>query len=678
MKRYRLLMIVLGLGIGMCMLVKNAKASDTVLNEAVVIQDDGCGLVNSTVVNFNQMIRSDKSEIEAQAGPVGVSIAAGDYDISLTTYDDHSEKQNQEQTREEWYVIFRAGETVVTTSGTIPDLPDDQNSMTVQVNNRLSIPQDVDNVIAYHAAYPDADIHSVIPVCIGLTKVEEPKASIGDLVWLDSNQNGLQDDGELGIPNVLVHLLDSAGQTIASAVTNGNGRYTFAELQPGDYAIKVDLPIDYRVTVQNSGDDGVDSDIDGNGRMPITSLQADEHDMSWDAGLYLEQRTINVVGTTFCDANQDGIQNEGDSSLSNVGVFLLNSDNVIIANLTTNVDGHFHFDNLVAGSYDVRFEPPVGHVLAGVHTSSYAIGSTLDELNWTAGFSGPCAAPPEAAIGDLVWLDANQNGIQDAGESGVAGITVHLLDNAGQSVASTATNGNGRYTFTNLQPGDYSIKVDPPADYKVTVQNGGDDGLDSDIDGNGRMAITTLEPGETDLTWDAGLYQQKEPACTRFDLEMGRNVETGAGIAGRYEMIEVGSGKQLATWNADSWWVDGGWIYDIELSYDASWVEVFFYPLGEGPAIKLEIVNFAPDTEYGWLASGMCHAMEIQFPADWIYVQQDSMENTDVQVVETAVTETTPIIEETVVNENPTKNVSVFSTNIISFATSFRYGIQSL
>ncbi len=35
-------------------------------------------------------------------------------------------------------------------------------------------------------------------------------------------------------------------------------------------------------------------------------------------------------------------------------------------------------------------------------------------------------APLPAAIGDRVWFDTNRNGIQDAGETGVPGVTVTL------------------------------------------------------------------------------------------------------------------------------------------------------------------------------------------------------------------------------------------------------------
>lgn len=105
-------------------------------------------------------------------------------------------------------------------------------------------------------------------------------------------------------------------------------------------------------------------------------------------------------------------------------------------------------------------------------------------------------------------------------------------------------------------------------------------------------------------------------ACTRFDLEEGRNATTGAGVAGRYEMREVGSGRLLAVWRATSNAIDSGWIEGISSSFSTgSWVEVYFYPDGQTTATKLEILNVAPNTEYGWVKPGLCHAVELQFPA---------------------------------------------------------------
>ena len=64
---------------------------------------------------------------------------------------------------------------------------------------------------------------------------------LGDTVWYDINGNGLQDNGEAGIPGVTVTLLDSNGVPVPGeiAVTDANGRYTF-EVDAGTYSVQVD------------------------------------------------------------------------------------------------------------------------------------------------------------------------------------------------------------------------------------------------------------------------------------------------------------------------------------------------------------------------------------------------------------------------------------------------------
>jgi hypothetical protein len=96
--------------------------------------------------------------------------------------------------------------------------------------------------------------------------------------------------------------------------------------------------------------------------------------------------------------------------------------------------------------------------------------------------------------------------IQDAGEPGVPGVTVNLMDCANNVLASDVTDANGYYSFTGLEPGDYRIRVVAPTGYTFSPKDqGGDDSLDSDADAAGIMACTTLDEGENDTTWDAGL-----------------------------------------------------------------------------------------------------------------------------------------------------------------------------
>lgn len=643
MCRYICLAVVVFL-ISAFSVVENVGASEVELVQTVSTLSEGCGVSGGTVVEFGQMIRSDRNESKALAGPIPVVITAGEYDISLTSYDDHSEKDVQAQDQEEWYVIFRAGEDVVAVSGTIPDLPEEQNWLTEQVNSRLSIPRDVDNVIAKHAAYPDPGIHSVIPSCMGIKREEPPKASIGDLAWFDINKNGLQDDGEQGIPNIAVHLFDGSGQPIASTQTGGDGRYRFDNLTPGTYSLKFDPPSALNITTANAGDDHKDSDIDQNGHTPPTLLDAGEADMSWDAGFYQEREfRVLTKGNIFCDANRNQTRDADEGGVGALSVNLLRNGEVV-EQAQSNPQGDFQFSAQEPGEYTIQVILPEGYELTSQRVASFS-DPDMDVRAYEIGVYGSCARSHEAAIGDWVWLDINQNGLQDSGEAGVAGVTVILLNQAGQELGRTTTSSSGHYLFSGLNVGDYQLQFVPPADYVISSPNqGGNHSFDSDMNpANGRTSLTTLDPSETDLSWDAGLYRAvKQLACARFNLDLGRNAHTGAGVAGRYEMIEVSTGSLLASWDADFWWADSGWIEGIELSHpDGSWVEVYFYPEGVTTGQKLEIINPAPGTQYGWLAPGMCHAIEIQFPADWAYVQQGA------EVAE-AVAEETAVVEEPV------------------------------
>ena len=68
-----------------------------------------------------------------------------------------------------------------------------------------------------------------------------------------------------------------------------------------------------------------------------------------------------------------------------------------------------------------------------------------------------------ASLGDFVWNDLNANGIQDAGEPGINGVTVELCNGSGViTIATTTTDGGGVYSFTGLIPGDYYLVIRQP------------------------------------------------------------------------------------------------------------------------------------------------------------------------------------------------------------------------
>lgn len=141
---------------------------------------------------------------------------------------------------------------------------------------------------------------------------------------------------------------------------------------------------------------------------------------------------------------------------------------------------------------------------------SVAIGMKASTNKYLATITGPSCDPPApqvGSIGDRVWNDVNKNGIQDAGEGGIANVIVNLFDCNDNLIASTTTNANGNYLFSNLQANSYYVKFELKNGYSFSPKNAGNFLVDSDADPlTGKTPCFVLNAGQNDLSRDAGMY----------------------------------------------------------------------------------------------------------------------------------------------------------------------------
>ena len=314
------------------------------------------------------------------------------------------------------------------------------------------------------------------------------------------------------------------------------------------------------------------------GQKMAVVLVPDDHnnDGSPDAQIVITAVELSKLGDrVFLDSNADGIQDNDEVGISGVTVNLLadiNGDGVIgndeiIDTTTTDANGEYHF-TVIAGDYKVSFERlenyEVSPVDRGDDDAIDSDGLISDIITLAPGEINPTIDNgffQKAGLGDFVWEDANANGIQDAGELGVQGVTVTLtgggadgiIGNADDTTATTVTDVDGLYRFIDLNPGEeYKVTFsDLPTDFVFTQQDtGSNDAVDSDANPlDGMTQTVILASGEFNSTLDAGIYQltpgiEIEKFVNGIDADLPEDaveIAPGEDVTFTYEVINTGN-----------------------------------------------------------------------------------------------------------------------------------------
>ncbi len=353
-------------------------------------------------------------------------------------------------------------------------------------------------------------------------RMPRARSGLGDRVWLDANANGLQDADEAGLAGVTVRLLDGDGAALGpETATDASGFYLFTNLLAGTYAAQAVAPASYVFSLPDQGgDEARDSDFDAStGKTAPVTLAAGVTNRTVDAGLWRPQPAVRLVKTAGSAPDGEILTLNGPGSVT-YAFAVQNTGNTWLKNLAV-TDNKLGAIGTVAGplapgastvlTATVTVPAGVTNIATVTATPCLSAGGLIPgQGSVTSCDQAVVRVLPLAALGDRVWADANVNGLQDAGEAGVTGVTVRLLDGFGNSAGrETATDASGLYRFSGLVSGSYAIQVIAPSGYALTSPDqGSDNAADSDADPvTGRTAPVVLAPGTTNLTLDAGLWQ---------------------------------------------------------------------------------------------------------------------------------------------------------------------------
>ncbi|HCY4740616.1 TPA: carboxypeptidase regulatory-like domain-containing protein, partial [Staphylococcus aureus] len=329
---------------------------------------------------------------------------------------------------------------------------------------------------------------------------------IGNYVWEDTNKNGIQELGEVGVKGVTVVAYDNkTNKEVGRTITDEKGGYLIPNLPNGDYRVEFsNLPKGYEVTPSKQGNN---EELDSNGLSSVITVNGKDN-LSADLGIYKPK--YNLGDYVWEDTNKNGIQDQDEKGISGVTVTLKDENGNVLKTVTTDADGKYKFTDLDNGNYKVEFTTPEGYtpttVTSGSDIEKDSNGLTTtgvingaDNMTLDSGFY----KTPKYNLGNYVWEDTNKDGKQDSTEKGISSVTVTLKNENGEVLQTTKTDKDGKYQFTGLENGTYKVEFETPSGYTPTqVGSGTDEGIDS----NGTSTTGVIKDKDND-TIDSGFYK---------------------------------------------------------------------------------------------------------------------------------------------------------------------------
>ena len=285
------------------------------------------------------------------------------------------------------------------------------------------------------------------------------KHRLSGKVYYDANESSSFDNGEDPFKDITVELIGADGSVVATTKTDADGNYSFTGLDAGTYTVKVTKAGEIAELTQTEDPDGTKDNASG-----AITLNADNPVRENVNFGYIKKHAIS--GNVYLDQNRDKTKNTGDIDLSGVTVKLLDKDGNVVGTTTTDKDGNYSFTGLNDGTYTVQVdktgpladkeqtEDPSGKT----DSRSQAITFTRtdpDVTNVNFGYA------EDYTVSGTVYKDKDRSESLNNSEPGFDGITVNLLGEDGQVVATTTTKADGTYSFSKLPAGKYTVKVEP-------------------------------------------------------------------------------------------------------------------------------------------------------------------------------------------------------------------------
>ncbi len=207
-------------------------------------------------------------------------------------------------------------------------------------------------------------------------------STIEGRVFLDQNNNAVQNGADSALANVTIELLDAGGVVISTAITDANGDYRFAGLAPGVYSVREPTQpagtgngITTAGAVGNGGTAGAAS-APAVAASRISNIGLPPNTTSSGNNFAEIPNGRSVSGQVFVDYNNNGSFEPTDNGLGGQTLFLTGNDingNPVSLSTVTNPDGSYRFDGVPEGNSYAITQPQQP---AGTTDGITTVGST--------------------------------------------------------------------------------------------------------------------------------------------------------------------------------------------------------------------------------------------------------------------------------------------------------------
>ena len=325
----------------------------------------------------------------------------------------------------------------------------------------------LDTAVTDTVACPWSALTNRAQNAIGAVKPATIRAS----VWLDENRDGQQTSEERLLSGLTYELYDeAAGKVVKSAKSDDDGYVTFENVRPATYTVRFAIPDQ----AQPANDENSTFEAQG-AMMSHSGIAITEGQKFEDISGGLVSYT-SIGGVVALDENGTRTPQAGVT----VSLYQGNSADAL-QTVQTDDKGEYRFDGLWPDDYHLTVGIPSGTIFVRADDPNYQAGDSV-VTSTENGIGVSDSFPLEMAhhlldmnvilikparVGDQVWLDSNKNGLRDADEPSINGVTIQLMEN-GTVAYTTTSNEWGYYEFADVYPGTYTIQAQAYPELGIT------------------------------------------------------------------------------------------------------------------------------------------------------------------------------------------------------------------